>query len=113
MMAALMGLRTIAPRALEELVGAGAVHVYDVNPRGSWLTARVPGARSLDHERMTAADLPADRSRPLVFYCSNPLCRKAPFAAKRALALGHTDVRVLSAGIAGWRAAGLAVESGE
>ncbi|MFN8588430.1 MAG: rhodanese-like domain-containing protein [Candidatus Eisenbacteria bacterium] len=113
MMAMLMGLRTISPQALDALRRDGRVDVYDVNPRGRWLEARVPGARTLDHERMQASDLPADRTRPLVFYCSNPLCRKAPIAAKRALALGYADVRVMAAGISGWRAAGLPVESGE
>ena len=56
-------------------------------------------------------DLPADRTAPLVFYCSNFLCRKAPNAARRAKAMGFTNVRVMSAGISGWISAGLPTES--
>ena len=37
-----------------------------------------------------------------VFYCSNPMCMKAPNAARRAKALGYTNVHVMSAGIRGW-----------
>jgi rhodanese-related sulfurtransferase len=48
----------------------------------------------------------------LVFYCSNPLCRKAPTAALRARKLGYENVRVMSAGINGWMSAQLPVESG-
>jgi rhodanese-related sulfurtransferase len=49
----------------------------------------------------------------LVFYCSNPLCRKAPTAARRARKMGYTNVHVMSAGINGWLAAKLPTESGE
>jgi len=48
-----------------------------------------------------------------VFYCSGPLCRKAPLAARRAKGFGYTDVRVMSAGISGWMAARLPTESGD
>jgi len=47
-----------------------------------------------------------------VFYCSNPLCRKAPSAARRAKQMGYTDVKVMSAGISGWLDAKLPTETG-
>ena len=37
---------------------------------------------------------------------------KAPIAAKRAKRMGYEDVRVLSAGITGWVAAGLPTQAG-
>lgn len=111
MMAQLMGLRTISPKDLLERIEAGAMSVFDLNARSSWESARVPGARHLTPE-FEPGDLPADLTRPLAFYCSNPLCRKAPHAAKRAKQLGHSDVVVLSAGISGWMSAGLPTESG-
>lgn len=110
MMARLMGLSTLAPKEL--VARLGSTTVVDVNPINSWLRARVPGARRLDHDRFVAEDLPAGKDTPLVFYCSNPLCRKAPLAARRARAMGYTEVAVLSAGISGWLSAGLAIESG-
>ena len=112
MLARLMGLRTISPAELHRLVSEGAVTAIDVNSPASWAQAHVPGAVNLDPVTFDAADLPADRAAPLVFYCSNPLCRKAPSAALRARKLGHENVRVLSAGIQGWMSARLPVESG-
>lgn len=112
MFAMLMGLKGIAPRDLHERMNQGAMTVVDVNARHSWLKARVPGALNLAPD-FDAAQLPADRAAPLVFYCSNHLCRKAPNAARRATKLGYTDVRVMSAGITGWVSARLPVGSGD
>ncbi|MFC5461483.1 rhodanese-like domain-containing protein [Massilia niabensis] len=112
MFAMLMGLKGIAPRDLHGRMGQDAVTVVDVNARHSWLQARVPGALNLAPD-FDGTSLPADRAMPLVFYCSNPLCRKAPNAARKAERLGYTDVRVMSAGISGWVGAKLPVDSGE
>jgi rhodanese-related sulfurtransferase len=113
MFARLMGLKSISPRELHQLIQAGTVLAIDVNPRRSWATARVPGAIHLDPVGYREDDLPSDRDAVLVFYCSNFMCRKAPNAALRAKSLGFGNVHVMSAGIQGWRDAGLPVESGE
>lgn len=112
MIAFLMGLPTIAPRALHAMVDRNSVFVYDVNGLSSWREARVPGARHLDPQAYAAADLGAAIGAVLVFYCSGPLCRKAPNAARRALRMGYADVRVMAAGIRGWLDLGLPVERG-
>ena len=112
MIARLMGLETISPAALHALLGSD-VRVLDVNAPGSWARARVPGAHPLDAATFTAQDLPDDKDALVVFYCSSPLCRKAPNAAKRATAMGYRHVRVMSAGISGWLSAGLPTQSGE
>ncbi len=111
MFAMLMGLKSIAPRELHGRMGQGGLTVIDVNARQSWLKARVPGALNLAAD-FDAGMLPADLGTPLVFYCSTPLCRKAPQAARKAERLGYADVRVMSAGIAGWLGASLPVDSG-
>jgi rhodanese-related sulfurtransferase len=111
MFAMLMGLKGIAPRELQARIGTDTTTVFDLNAERSWRQARVPGARNLAPD-FDAAALPVDHATPLVFYCSNPLCRKAPNAARRAEKLGYTDVRVMSAGIAGWLSAGLPTEGG-
>lgn len=113
MIARLMGLRTVSPAELQQMMRSGGVTTIDVNSRESWISARVPGARHLDPESLHEADLPADKDALLVFYCSNPMCRKAPGAARRAKAMGYGNARVLSAGIRGWIGAGLPTESGE
>lgn len=111
--ARLMGLSTISPGELLALAQTASATVFDVNSLPSWQRAHVPSARHLDPTRFQWGDLPQDRSAALVFYCSNPLCRKAPLAARRARELGYTNVRVMSAGIQGWLAARLPIESGE
>ena len=111
MFAMLMGLKGIAPRELQARLEDNTTLVVDLNAPHAWLQARVPGAINLVPD-FDAALLPAERATPLVFYCSNPLCRKAPNAARRAEKLGYSDVRVMSAGISGWLGAGLPVDSG-
>jgi rhodanese-related sulfurtransferase len=112
MFARLMGLKTISPAALQQrLQAAERTFVIDVNSSQSWAKAHVPGARNASPAEFTENDLPADKQAALVFYCSNPMCRKAPNAARRAGKMGYSNVQVLSAGISGWMAAGLATES--
>ena len=113
MFARLMGLAVISPRDLYDRMRSEPAHVFDVNPEARWLATRVPGARHLDPLSFAAGDLPEDRDAVLVFYCSNPLCRKAPNAARRAREMGHRNVSVMSAGISGWLGASLPTDSGE
>ena len=112
MFAQLMGLKTISPGDLHQLMQREHITAIDVNSRQSWANARVPGARHLDPLAYTDHDLPADRESPLIFYCSNMFCRKAPNAARRAKGMGYRNVRVMSAGISGWLDADLPTESG-
>ncbi len=107
-----MGLRTVDPQTLLRRMEDERVAVFDVNSVGSWRSVHVAGARHLDPTSFSEADLGVARDRALVFYCSNPFCRKAPLAARRAKQMGFGDVAVLSAGISGWLAAGLPTEAG-
>jgi rhodanese-related sulfurtransferase len=110
MFALLMGLKSVSPAELHQMIQKRQVTVVDVNSPQSWVKAHVPGALNLDPADYKDSDLPADRSSSLVFYCSNPLCRKAPNAARRAKKMGYDDVKVMSAGISGWLAARLPTE---
>jgi rhodanese-related sulfurtransferase len=113
MFARLYGLKTISPDKLNQLVQSERpVTVIDVNAPRSWNQAHVPGARNLDPTGFAKRDLPSAKDAILVFYCSNPMCRKAPNAARRAKNMGYGNVRVMSAGISGWLAANLPTESG-
>jgi rhodanese-related sulfurtransferase len=114
MFAWLMGLKTLSPDGLHRLMQEHAqVVVIDVNSRQSWMQAHVPGASNLDPIAYKDSDLPPDKNAMLVFYCSNPMCMKAPNAARRAKKIGYSKVHVLSAGISGWLAEKLPTESGE
>lgn len=113
MLARLMGLKTISSDRLHRLLEVAApVTVIDVNSRSSWINARVPGAVNLDPAEFKESDLPPDKTQCLAFYCSNPMCRKAPNAARRARKMGYSNVHVMSAGINGWLAAKLPTEAG-
>lgn len=109
----LMRLEPVSPGTLNEIRTNSRVTVLDVNARQSWVKARVPGALHLDPVEYVKNDLPADEESILVFYCSNPMCRKAPNAARRAEKMGYTNVKVMPAGISGWLTAGLPTEGGE
>lgn len=115
MFARLMGLKTISPQELQRLILGGPesrVATFDVNSRESWARAHVPGAVNLNPADFEESALPADKNCTLVFYCSNPLCRKAPNAARRAKGMGYGNVQVMSAGISGWLSKQLPTESG-
>ena len=67
----------------------------------------IPGAVLLtDSETFSASELPADKSRPLVFYCANTHCDSSHEAAGKAMTAGYKNVKVLPEGIAGWVKAG-------
>jgi rhodanese-related sulfurtransferase len=112
MFAWLMGLKTVSPSRLHQLIQDKQATAIDVNSPQSWAQARVPGALNLDPAGYDEKSLPADKDSLLVFYCSNPLCRKAPNAARRAKDMGYRNVHVMSAGISGWLGAKLPTESG-
>lgn len=107
----LMRLEPISPNKLNEIIANNRVTVLDVNARKSWEKTRVPGALHLNPAKYDQNDLPADKESAIVFYCSNPMCRKAPNAARRAEKMGYTNVKVMSAGISGWVSAGMPVSS--
>ena len=72
----------------------------------------IPGAVLLtDSETFTPAELPADKSKTLVFYCANTSCGASHEAATKALAAGYSSVKVLPDGIAGWVKAGKKIQS--
>lgn len=109
------GEEVIAELGVDELdrqLAAGAAQAVDAN--GDLTRKRlgtIPGAVLLsDYEAFSLSELPADKARPLVFYCANEYCGASHEAAKRARFAGHTNVKVLPAGIAGWVKAGKATD---
>jgi rhodanese-related sulfurtransferase len=93
---------------LDRKLAAGECQAVDAN--GNITRQRlgtIPGAVLLsDYEAFSLSELPTDKAKTLVFYCANEHCGASHEAAKRARFAGHTDVKVLPAGIAGWAKAG-------
>jgi rhodanese-related sulfurtransferase len=99
----------VATVSVDELAGMLARHECQAVDANGDVTRRrmgvIPGAVLL--RDMDAVDqLPADKTRSLVFYCANTACGASHQAAENAIAAGYTHVRVLPDGIAGWVKAG-------
>jgi rhodanese-related sulfurtransferase len=89
------------------LESSEAVAVDANNPGTRERFGVIPDARMLSSSSSyDLGELPADKSTTLVFYCANTSCTASDAAAMRASAGGYEDVRVLRAGISGWRDAG-------
>lgn len=72
----------------------------------------IPGAVLLtDADTFLPSDLPADKAKPLVFYCANEACSASHEAAEQARTAGWKNVKVLPDGIAGWVKAGKKTQS--
>lgn len=68
-------VKTLTVDEVAALVAAhdGKTFVFDNNPKDRYDRSHVPGAKWLDEENVTAADLPADKGARLVFYCASEL----------------------------------------
>jgi rhodanese-related sulfurtransferase len=96
---------------LKKAIAEGKVAVIDVNGSGSFQKGRVPTAIDFQSEADNlSAKLPEDKSTLVVAYCGGPSCSAYKRAAKKAEELGYTNVKHLSAGISGWKAAGEELE---
>lgn len=99
---------TITIEELDAKLAGKDCQAVDANGEGTRKKLGViPGAVLLtDSEAYSASELPADKSKTLVFYCANTHCGASHEAAARALTAGYTNVKVLPDGIAGWVKAG-------
>ncbi|HEX2688083.1 MAG TPA: rhodanese-like domain-containing protein [Kofleriaceae bacterium] len=99
-------IATLSVDELDQLLARGACQAVDTNGVETRKKMGViPGAVLL-----TDADaidqLPADKTKHLVFYCTNASCGASHYAAEKAITAGYTHVQVLSDGVAGWVKAG-------
>jgi rhodanese-related sulfurtransferase len=98
---------------VDRQIASGGCVAVDANGTGTRKKMGVvPGAVLLsDSETFAASELPADKSKALVFYCANTRCNASHTAADRALTAGYSNVKVMGEGIAGWVAAGKKVQT--
>lgn len=68
----------------------------------------IPGAILLTSysEFDAEKELPKDKRKKLVFYCSNEMCSASKVAASRAIDAGYSNVAVLPVGVKGWKSSG-------
>lgn len=88
--------------------------IIDVNGTESYAQGHVPGALDFEAIQSKLSDvLPKDKNALIVAYCGNPKCQAYLSAARAAEKLGYKNVKHMSAGIAGWKDAGMKTEKGE
>jgi rhodanese-related sulfurtransferase len=101
----------ISVKDVNALVGTKAAVIIDVNGTESFNTGHIPGALNYDAiQSKLAAKLPKDKNALIVAYCGNPKCKAYLEAANAAQKLGYTNVKHMTAGIAGWKDAGMKTE---
>lgn len=104
----------ISMKDVQAAADAKSAVIIDVNGPDSYKAGHVPGALSwAEIKSDLAAKLPADKNTTIIAYCGNPKCGAYLQAAKAAKKLGYTNVKHMSAGIAGWNEAKLPTEAGK
>ena len=97
---------------VKALAEAKSAVIIDANGTDSYNKGHVPGALNFAAIKDNlAASLPADKSALIIAYCGNPKCGAYLHAAKAAEKLGYTNIKHMSAGIAGWNDAGMKTEA--
>lgn len=108
----------LPPIDLDELQAAlddEAVVVIDAQGPGGYALGHIPGAVDFDLDavdQQAAADI-GDPERRIIVYCTDVDCRGAEFVGTMLVQAGFTNVGRYPHGLAGWRAAGLAIATGE
>lgn len=69
--AAAQEFRSLTVDQVAKLVESGTASIFDNNSQERWKKSHVPGAKWVAFNKVQASDLPADKSRQLVFYCAN------------------------------------------
>jgi len=108
---ALTGCKPVEPQklSLDEVavrLGKPGVFLYDANPQEMYTVGHLPGAKWVEFDHVTAADLPDDHDASLIFYCANEWCTASSTSAKLAVELGYKRVYLMPRGIIGWKKAG-------
>ena len=81
--------------------------VVDARPkRAKYDKGHIPTAISIPDSQFDKFkdQLPADKATSLVFYCGGFKCPLSHKSAKKAMAMGYTDVKVFAAGYPAWQA---------
>ena len=103
----------ISVNEVNKLAESKSAVIIDVNGDDSFKAGHVPGALNFAAIKDNlAANLPKKKDALIVAYCGNPKCGAYLRAAKAAEKLGYTNIKHMSAGISGWKAAGMKTEPG-
>lgn len=91
----------------DKALQSGAVAVDANSSRTRKKKGTLPDAVILTSSyKYDLAQLPADKEKDLVFYCSSTSCTASDAAAERASAHGYENIHIMREGIKGWKEAG-------
>jgi rhodanese-related sulfurtransferase len=97
----------ISQADLAAAIKAKTVVVIDVNGSDSFKAGHIPTAVDFDAKgKEIASVLPADKAALVVAYCGNENCSAWKSAATAVAALGYTNVKHFTPGLAGWKKSG-------
>ncbi|MDH3201675.1 MAG: rhodanese-like domain-containing protein [Myxococcales bacterium] len=97
----------IAVEDADKALQSGAVAVDANSTRTRKKNGTLPDAVILTSSyKYDLAQLPTDKSKDLIFYCSNTSCTASDAAAERASANGYQKIHIMREGIKGWKDAG-------
>ncbi len=105
--------QSISTAGLRELIGSSKpVVILDARSGKFDDGKRIPGAKALNAEspEKEVAALVPDRNAAIVTYCAGIKCPASHLLAERLKKMGYANVTEYPEGIAGWLAAGNAVE---
>ena len=101
----------VSVNEVNKLAESKSAVIIDVNGNDSFKAGHVPGALNFAAIKDNLAlNLPQKKDALIVAYCGNPKCGAYLRAAKAAQKLGYTNIKHMSAGISGWKAAGMKTE---
>lgn len=83
--------------------------IIDTRPHKKYLGATIPGAISIAETKLAELEgrFPADKSTPIITFCTGHICHKAHVVAQRLVDLGYTNVKVYGGGFPAWKKAGM------
>ena len=100
-------MSVISVEDADKALQSGAVAVDANSDRTRKKNGTVPNAVILTSSyKYDLAQLPEDKSKDLIFYCSNTSCTASDAAAERASTNGYENVHIMREGIKGWKDAG-------
>ncbi len=103
----------ISVNEVNQLARSKSAVIIDVNGDESFKAGHVPGAINFAAIKDNlAASLPKKKDALIIAYCGSPKCGMYLRAAKAAQKLGYTNIKHMTAGISGWKAAGMKTEPG-
>ncbi|MDO8960027.1 MAG: rhodanese-like domain-containing protein [Rhodocyclaceae bacterium] len=100
-------ISSISTAFMKKLVDSKAdVVLIDSRPERPFAAGTIPGAINISDSKFAQMvdKLPKDKAKPLIFFCGGLACDLSEKSAKKAKALGYTNVRKYTEGYPDWAA---------